>query len=206
MMQMDFNYNGVNDTRLQLKISGAHPAVVLGNGNPKLLAQINNYAPMRCVYELLLLLPVLFPGSDPRLVARFGCSFLFPPPTIAGCPALAACIAAIAPASYPMLKCTLASWWKRLLPFSMYAGWTDTGMTLVNVNVLTSSSSPHFLTTQMCAFSSCSSLWPIRRWTRPTRTLASASSAGLLPPVIWPLLRSLWPHLPYVCSPELAEH
>ena len=46
-MDLDFTYRGVNDTRLKMVQMDTHPAIVLGGNNPKLMAQINNYAPMR---------------------------------------------------------------------------------------------------------------------------------------------------------------
>jgi hypothetical protein len=46
-MDMKFTYRGVNDTRLKMEQLDTYPAVVLGGNNPKLMAQINNYAPMR---------------------------------------------------------------------------------------------------------------------------------------------------------------
>lgn len=47
IMDMKFTYRGVNDTRLKMEELDTYPAVVLGGNNPKLMAQINNYAPMR---------------------------------------------------------------------------------------------------------------------------------------------------------------
>ncbi len=85
MMAMHFEYRGVNDTRLELKISGSYPAVILGSGNPKLLAQVNNYAPMRWVGDEVVACRALGPESPPL------------PPLLDGCPAWAACTAATAP-------------------------------------------------------------------------------------------------------------